>query len=175
MKKNISSLLSIVVLISGLLVPILLPYSYSGIDNTVRSIKFPNDFIEYDINSTEPWFKYSYFIKNLNLFPLDLHLQASIAIQYYPEYENNTTQSIIFSDSSQFFPISADQSFFIYINATTEKFNVPTLQNIFDTINASKPFSYLLSAHFQGNYLNNLINFQVSFSSLNVSDLEFHF
>jgi len=172
--RNHINLIFIVVLFSySIILTLLLPSIYVGIDKTVSSVHFPSSFIEKEFNSTDPWIEVSFLIKNYNRFDLDFELTTSIYAQYFPENSLNMKESTIFHSSSTFHGISYDETCPKVLNFSSSYFDLPMLTAFYTSVNVSMPYTFFIDAQFQGSYLANLMSFTIGFTALNISEYEF--
>jgi len=81
---KLGTILTIVSIIASIVTPITISTMYIGVDQTINSLAFPNGFIKRDFNTSEPWVRYSFFIKNYNQATLNLRFDLEIQAQYYP-------------------------------------------------------------------------------------------
>jgi len=171
--KRFNWLFSLLVLVSGLLIPFLLPSMYIGIDRTISSIRFPNGFIVKNFNSSDPWIETSFFVKNFNNFDLNIELIISIYAQYYSKYSYSINESIIFPSHKSIFPhVKNDESYSRTLNYTSIYFNLSLLMNFYDIANFSMPYTFFMNVQFYGYYLANLMSFTVNFGAINISEYE---
>ncbi len=177
MRSNFIRIIGLILVFLPILVGIIIPFSlfsvYFGVEDTIGTIQFPNAFIEKDFNSSKPWVKYSFFIKNFNRYDLDLRVHTSIDVIYYNSSELNTSEQEIFSNYTRYFPILYKESFSVALNASHNNFNLERLYDFWNNVNESRGYSFVISVNFDGRYLNELISFQVELTKLNISDYEF--
>ena len=81
---KLGTIFTVFSIIASIIIPITISTTYVGVDQTINSLAFPNGFIKRDFNNSEPWIRYSFFIKNYNQATLDLELHLEIHAQYYP-------------------------------------------------------------------------------------------
>jgi hypothetical protein len=136
---------------------------------------FPNSFIKKEFNASEPWVEYSYLIRNDHFTVLEtVSIGVEIDCAYF-NHDNSLQRSGIFSKYEIFHQIQPDSVLHHSENYTMENFNISALQQIWSDINASKPYSYFITVHLNGNYFGNLARFALIFRDLNLTRYEYPF
>ncbi len=169
-KKLISYILILGTVLYGFITSLLYLTVSSSLYDVLGSIRVPEDYVLFVLDTENPEFRMSYSISNTGIYDLtEFNIKISADFIFYKKNNNSQIQVSVFSEKERLsIPglTIAKKEFY----AGKEAFITGALENYLDTVNDTLTTRYLFRIEIFGHYFLNLIPFSITIKDFELND-----